>query len=171
MSNTGSDFSNAFKTAQNYVAKALRVQDFYWVFLRNSEFRQACSVVHDFADDIIFLSASRTHQQTPPTFLDSLARRYPDRSLLRSNIINTPIAGRDTVACTVEWTFYLLLRHPAALQKLRQEILEASCSHPARTDLISMVARSSASSYPPSHTNSDQALVQIFHRNTSPSSL
>ena len=39
------DFAQAFNTAQDYVAKRMRLQDLYWL-VGGSKFRQACATVH-----------------------------------------------------------------------------------------------------------------------------
>ncbi|KAL8779064.1 MAG: hypothetical protein Q9194_001633 [Teloschistes cf. exilis] len=44
---------------------------------------------------------------------------------LRSQIINILVAGRDTTACLLSWTLFLLVRHPEVLAKLREEISAA----------------------------------------------
>lgn len=118
------DFAAAFNTAQDFVAKRMRLQDLYWL-VGGSKFRQACATVHSFADRIIDknLSADRTEDRKGKyIFLDSLADACPDRRILRSQIINVLIAGRDTTACLIVWTFFLLVRHPQVLQKLREEV-------------------------------------------------
>ena len=53
-----------------------------------------------------------------------MAKKTPNRTALRSQIINILTAGRDTTACLLSWTFFLLTRHPQVLQKLRVEISE-----------------------------------------------
>lgn len=118
------EFALAFNTAQDYVAKRMRLQDLYWV-VGGSKFREACNIVHSFADRIIDKNLSRKDKEdglTKYIFLDSLAQACPDRKLLRSQIINVLVAGRDTTACTIMWTFFMLVRHPDQLLKLKEEI-------------------------------------------------
>jgi len=43
---------------------------------------------------------------------------------LRSQLLNILLAGRDTTAGLLGWTFYLLVRHPEVYDKLRRTILE-----------------------------------------------
>lgn len=119
------DFAIAFNTAQDYVAKRMRLQDLYWI-VGGSKFRQACNTVHSFADRIIDKNLSRDRKEAglqKYIFLDSLAQACPDRKLLRSQIINVLVAGRDTTACTIMWTFFMLVRHPDKLSKVKKEIL------------------------------------------------
>ncbi len=46
-----------------------------------------------------------------------------DRQLIRDEISNILIAGRDTTACTLTFAVYRLAEHPNILQRLREEIL------------------------------------------------
>ncbi|OCT46538.1 Cytochrome P450 [Cladophialophora carrionii] len=100
-------FSDAFNTAQGYVAKRFRLMDIYWL-VGGVRFKKACRDVHRFADQIIErnLSGDRYKKEDggSSTFLDTLARSVPDRSALRSQIINLLVAGRDTTACLLAWS-------------------------------------------------------------------
>lgn len=100
------DFASAFNTAQDYVAKRMRLQDLYWL-VGGSEFQKACRDVHRFADQIIdrnLLKKSIDNQEKQSSvFLESLADSTPDRKALRSQIINILVAGRDTTACLMSW--------------------------------------------------------------------
>lgn len=136
------EFALAFNTAQDIVAKRMRLQDLYWL-VGGSKFRQACATVHSFADRIIDknLSADRDEDRKGKyVFLDTLAKACPDRNILRSQIINVLIAGRDTTACLIVWTFFLLVRHPVVLRKLREEVISTigDASNITRTQLRSM---------------------------------
>lgn len=46
-----------------------------------------------------------------------------DRQLIRDEISNILLAGRDTTACTLTFAVYRLAEHPNILQRLREEIL------------------------------------------------
>ena len=102
-----SEFASAFNTAQDFIAKRMRLQELYWL-LDGRKFRQACSDVHRFADQIIDRNLSRDLKriegQKKYVFLDFLARNTPDRKALQSQIINILVAGRDTTACLISWT-------------------------------------------------------------------
>lgn len=43
---------------------------------------------------------------------------------LRDIVLNFVIAGRDTTAQALSWTFYMLLLHPRVESKLLKEVLE-----------------------------------------------
>ena len=102
-----SEFASAFNTAQDFIAKRMRLQDLYWL-VGGRKFRKACDHVHRFADQVIDRNLSRdstrVEGQKRYVFLDFLAGNTPDRKALRSQIINILVAGRDTTACLISWT-------------------------------------------------------------------
>ncbi|KAF2094166.1 cytochrome P450 [Rhizodiscina lignyota] len=57
------------------------------------------------------------------TFLHALAKYTRDPKVIRDQIIAILLAGRDTTAATLCWTFYQLSNYPATYAKLRREIL------------------------------------------------
>lgn len=100
-------FAKSFNTAQAYVAKRFRLQDFYWM-IGGKEFRNACNEIHHFADQIINRNLSVHSEgdgkEQKYVFLRSLAQKTLDRTALRGQIINILAAGRDTTACLLSWT-------------------------------------------------------------------
>lgn len=56
------------------------------------------------------------------TFINDLQNEHQDVRLVRDQVINVLIAGRDTTAATMSYVFRLLVRHPRVLKKLRSEI-------------------------------------------------
>jgi cytochrome P450 len=109
---SGPDFASAFNTAQDYIAKRMRLQDLYWL-VGGSEFDKACKIVHSFADQIIERNLNRDREmdddQGKYVFLDFLAKNTSDRTALRSQIINILVAGRDTTACLISWTMLVTM--------------------------------------------------------------
>lgn len=100
-------FSTAFDLAQKYAVKRFRLLDLYWI-IGGGEFRAACKTVHAFADEIIDRNLSNdTFNHGEPNsnhgFLRSISVAYPDRDMLRGQIINILVAGRDTTACLLSW--------------------------------------------------------------------
>jgi len=133
-------FATAFNTAQQWVTKRFRLLDLYWM-INPSEFRQACRDVHEFADQIIDRNLSSNRSEPTDSgkyvFLDTVAENTSDRTALRGQIINLLAAGRDTTACLLSWTFFLLVRHPHVMEKLRTEVSSECSSNPnlSRSDL------------------------------------
>ena len=131
-------FGGAFNTAQRILAQRFRFPDIYWM-IGGSKFRRACNDVHCFANEIIDRNLSRSSGKNR-VFLDAVAESTADRDSLRGQIISLLMAGRDTTACLMTWTFFLLVRHPRILETLRAEI-NSNCSDPAsltRADLRKM---------------------------------
>ena len=117
-------FADASNTAQDYVARRFRLLDLYCL-IGGKDFRDACETVHSFADKIINRNLSHEiieGEEGQYFFLQAMAKKTPSRIALRSQIINILTAGRDTTACLLSWTFFLLIRHPRVLGNLRAEI-------------------------------------------------
>ncbi|KAF2830675.1 cytochrome P450 alkane hydroxylase [Ophiobolus disseminans] len=129
-------FATAFDTAQKWVTNRFRLLDLYWL-VDGREFRQACRDVHRFADQIIdrnlSSSCSEEKESGRYVFLDTTAQNTSDRAALRGQIINLLTAGRDTTACLLSWTFFLLKRHPNVTAKLRAELTPTGASPSALT--------------------------------------
>jgi cytochrome P450 len=68
--------------------------------------------------------ASKTKAEEGYTFLHALASFTRDRKVLRDQLVAVLLAGRDTTASTLSWTFYELARAPEVWRKLREEIIE-----------------------------------------------
>ena len=68
--------------------------------------------------------ATKTKSEEGYTFLHALASFTRDRKVLRDQLVAVLLAGRDTTASALSWTFYELARHPDVVVKLRQEIME-----------------------------------------------
>lgn len=57
-------------------------------------------------------------------FTDALSNYTKDRKVLRDQLLNTLIAGRDTTAATLSFLFYELAYHPDVYAKLREEVIK-----------------------------------------------
>ena len=160
-------FDEAFNKAQAVVAKRFRLPDLYWM-IGGSDFRRACIVVHDFVDQLIDRNVFRGYGKSN-VFLDEVAESTADRVALRGQILSLLVAGRDSTACLLTWTFFLLVRHPQVLKKLREEI-ENKCSDPAsltRTSLREMtylqnVLKETLRLYPSAPVNERKANKNTF---------
>ncbi|KAK4446132.1 cytochrome P450 alkane hydroxylase, partial [Podospora aff. communis PSN243] len=122
------NFATAFDLAQSYVIQRFRLLDLYWL-IGGRKFREACRQVNEFADKVIDqnldegISSQQDNSETGRyVFLRAAAKSFPDRAALRGQIVNILAAGRDTTACLLSWTFFLLVRHPKVMQKVRAEI-------------------------------------------------
>ncbi|KAK7508997.1 cytochrome P450 52A12 [Phyllosticta citriasiana] len=124
-------FAYAFDKAQWYLSQAARLDSKYWL-MHTKTFRQHCSEVHAFVDYFVQLALSREKGSAPPkdahgknkyVFLQALADETRDPVLLRDQLLNILLAGRDTTASLLSWTFWLLAQHPDVWTKLRSAIL------------------------------------------------
>ncbi|KAK3352624.1 cytochrome P450 alkane hydroxylase [Lasiosphaeria hispida] len=121
------NFAAAFDLAQSYIIQRFRLLDLYWL-IGGRKFYEACRQVNEFADKVI----EQNLRDTPSgddeietgryIFLRKVAKSFPDRAALRGQIVNILVAGRDTTACLLSWTFYMLVRHPKVMEKVRAEI-------------------------------------------------
>lgn len=142
-STDGLNFAKAFDTAQDLVAKRFRLLDFYWL-IGGSKFRQSCNLAHDFIDEIIAQRQATTEMGKENhdryIFFDAVAESSPNKEALRGQLMNILLAGRDTTACLLSWIFYLLVRHPQVLLRVRTEINSVAgvAMDVTRNDLKSM---------------------------------
>ncbi|PQE13010.1 n-alkane-inducible cytochrome P450 protein [Rutstroemia sp. NJR-2017a BBW] len=106
------------------LAKRFRLTPFHFIY-NPGRFRRACQKVHRFVERYI----QQSKQQTGNTardqsswFLDQLVEGSRTDAEIRDQLLNVLLAGRDTTACCLSWTFRLLVRHPNVMKRLRQEI-------------------------------------------------
>lgn len=103
------EFSRAFNEAQHQLARRGRLGDLYWL-LGGRSFRQACKVVHQFVDSIVADGLARSQGDVPCVqsgefvFLDALIAETEDPKVIRDQLVNILLAGRDTTACLLSWT-------------------------------------------------------------------
>ncbi|KIJ61016.1 hypothetical protein HYDPIDRAFT_97522 [Hydnomerulius pinastri MD-312] len=74
------------------------------------------------------------------TLLDHLVNYTEDLTVIRDEILNIMIAGRDTTAGTLTFVVYMLSQHPDVLHRLREEILSkvGSSRRPTLEDMRDM---------------------------------
>ena len=108
----GLAFADAFDTGQHYLAVRGRLGDLYWLF-GGKKFRAACNFVHSFVDKIVLDALSKRSDETSTRleaekekylFIDALITRTRDPIIIRDQLVNVLLAGRDTTACLLSWT-------------------------------------------------------------------
>ncbi|KAI9795453.1 MAG: hypothetical protein M1835_005787 [Candelina submexicana] len=120
-------FANCFDYASMISAIRLRLADFHWAYTPKA-FTKACDTVKRYASHFVdeaLKNRERSHSQSKSQSQDLIRDLYealksPD--LVRDQLVHVLIAGRDTTACLMSWTFFLLVRHPNVLYRLRQEV-------------------------------------------------
>ncbi|OKL61914.1 hypothetical protein UA08_02610 [Talaromyces atroroseus] len=119
------DFAENFDTAQNFVVQRFRLLDLYWL-IGGQKFQRSCATVHDFVDDIIENSQREAQKDSRKAsrylFFNTIAQKYNDKKAVRDQLVNVLLAGRDTTACLLTWTFHLLAQHQRVLKCLLDEI-------------------------------------------------
>jgi cytochrome P450 len=127
-------FGPAFDRANQASVTRGRLMELYFLYSPPSFWRD-CNKVHQFVDQYVdralksTQSFKRTYQEEKDepsnyVFLHELAKVTRDKTQLRSEVLNILLAGRDTTAGLLAWTFYLLARHPEKYSKLRAEIVQ-----------------------------------------------
>jgi cytochrome P450 len=131
----GLAFGKSFDRANTVVVLRAYLMDLYFLY-STAEFRKDCADIQDFARYYVDRALAEdqqpeTNKSTPgaPTesgyvFLRELVKETKDPEELRSQLLNILLAGRDTTAGLLGWTFYLLSRHPEVYAKLRTIVIE-----------------------------------------------
>ena len=102
-------FAHAFDYAQHRLAVRGRLGDLYWL-VGGRKFRESCKVVHKFVDGVVAKALANDEKQSVGDdgeryiFLQALISRTRDPVVLRDQLINILLAGRDTTACLLSWT-------------------------------------------------------------------
>jgi hypothetical protein len=151
-----SSFGQSFDAANLVVSYRSRLMDLYYLYSPTS-FRKNCQRVHRFAEYYVnkALTGSLPSKGKPNSegsstkhryvFLQELAKATSDPLELRSQVLNILLAGRDTTAGLLSWTFYLLARHPNVYAKLRSAILDQFGSYSSGHAAISFESLKSCS--------------------------
>ena len=102
-------FAKDFDAGQSGLAKRFRLAPFHFLY-NPRHFRQACSSVHRFVEHYIDeLDLMKTKGLVESHTIGFIGHLAPDSSssktALRNQILNVLIAGRDTTACCLSWTW------------------------------------------------------------------
>ncbi|RFU72447.1 cytochrome p450 [Trichoderma arundinaceum] len=125
------DFAESFNDVQRIQNILVRVSRLRWLIPKRAYFaglRVINHFVNHFIQRALRMSpdelAAHTKSDKDYTFLHELASFTRDPKMLRDQIVAVLLAGRDTTASTLSWAIYELSRHPQAVTRLRNEILE-----------------------------------------------
>ncbi|KAL6238504.1 hypothetical protein BDW75DRAFT_201469 [Aspergillus navahoensis] len=134
--NNAQGFANAFNTSLDYLNWRSVAGNFYWM-ITSKEFRDANKRVHEVVDYYVHqaIDTKKHPEKKAPgryIFAEALAADNDDPKVLRDNMLNILLAGRDTTASLLSSTFFYLARHPAVWEKLRRAIIEefGDAQHP-----------------------------------------
>ena len=122
------EFASAFaevQRVQDLIARAgglhfLIPKGKYWAGLKVIN-----AFVEQFIEQTLCLNVEDLKGKTNQSFLEALAANgIRDRRTIRDQVVAVLLAGRDTTAGTLSFTFKELSAHPEIVRKLRKEILE-----------------------------------------------
>ena len=122
-------FAEAFNETQKDLAVRTYLQVLYFLYNPPS-FWKNTKVVHKFAKRFVnkALNLSKDeleeHCKHHYTFLYELAKHTRDPKVLQDQLLNIMVAGRDTTAGLLSFTFFELARNPEVWQKLKDEIYQ-----------------------------------------------
>jgi cytochrome P450 len=127
---------------------------------RNRRFRRAAATLDALVYDII--DGRRRAGETGDDLLGMLMAARDEeigdgmsRGQLRDEVMTFLLAGHETTAVALAWTWYLLARHPAIAESARDEVLAALGDRPptladlTRMPLARMVVEEAMRLYPP----------------------
>ncbi|KAK6455353.1 cytochrome P450 52A13 (DH-ALK2) [Scheffersomyces xylosifermentans] len=122
-----STFAESFNQSQVYLASRAYLQAFYWL-LNGRQFHEWNKDVHTVAKYFVNRALSFSPQELDEksknsyVFLYELAKQTRDPQVLQDQLLNILVAGRDTTAGLLSFTFYQLARNPEIFDKLKSEI-------------------------------------------------
>jgi cytochrome P450 len=107
---------------------------------RTKTFKYVDSYIDELFSRRTTQSAKTTEQgkQKKYVFLEELANQTSDRTILRDQILNVLLAGRDTTACLLSNMFFMVARHPHVWAKLQAEVKELHGNRPTYDKLRNM---------------------------------
>lgn len=125
------DFTVAFEHASG--ATAERFQNPLWFItemVTGAKLRRSLRTVKSYGERIVTSAvAERTmHKGVSGSLIQSLLDAIGDETLVADAALNYLSAGRDTVAQALTWTFYLLMKHPGVVDKVRREVQQNGLS-------------------------------------------
>ena len=102
-------FASSFDHGSFVSALRSRLGDFYWAY-RPQSYKNACRDVKVYADRIVRKTLNERDRNISKEttedygFIDDLYKEMKDPDLVRDQLINVLLAGRDTTACLLAWT-------------------------------------------------------------------
>lgn len=127
------DFAQAFADAQTIIAQRPRKSWLWPLFeIFKDDTAAPMRIVNSFIDPILneaiakkkpCASGEKNGDDNDTTLLDHLVQMTTNPVVLKDEILNILIAGRDTTAGTLTVALYLLSTHPHVMTRLREEVM------------------------------------------------
>lgn len=108
-------FGSSFNEASLISSMRVRLSDFYWAYTP-SRYSRACQVIKKYTDDYVNQALEEIKGQENGVtsnryvFIKELYDELGDPALVRDQLVNVLMAGRDSTACLMSWTLYVLLK-------------------------------------------------------------
>ncbi|KZS95287.1 cytochrome P450 monooxygenase CYP63 [Sistotremastrum niveocremeum HHB9708] len=129
------EFASAFESAQQVIIERSRF-GVAWpvVELFGDRTLQYVQAIRNFLDPMVkraldekqkAKAAGIEKHAEDTNFLDYLATNTDDPEMIRFELLNILLASRDTTACLLTYTIYLLAQYPEVLARVREEALNA----------------------------------------------
>ncbi|KAI6151601.1 cytochrome P450 [Pisolithus tinctorius] len=146
-------FARAFSQAQSQAAFRGRFGSFwrlaeFWSDRIQKEMDVCHKLINPVLKDALEMKGKRSTGQggteekgaLEDTLLEHLVSCTEDPTVIRDEIVNILIAGRDTTAATLTFLVYMLSQHPDVLKRLRAEVLSkvGSSRRPTYDDVRDM---------------------------------
>lgn len=120
-------FADSFNLSQSYLASRAYSQMFYFL-INPKEFRDSNVRVHKFCKHYVEKALSTSQEELDKKskdgyiFLYELVKQTRNPKVLQDQLLNILLAGRDTTAGLLSFTFFELARNPEIFEKLKTEI-------------------------------------------------
>ncbi|TCD71088.1 hypothetical protein EIP91_000180 [Steccherinum ochraceum] len=136
-------FAQAFEMAQEVIVGRTH-QGYFWPAFQlfNDDLQPHVDVIDKWIEPMIsrvlenksqMRKAGLSSQVDQSTFLEYLAEHTEDPQVIKDQLLNVLLAGRDTTAALLTFVLYMMAMHPEVARKMRTEVLEQIGSHDAPT--------------------------------------
>ncbi|XXG95507.1 hypothetical protein Hte_001771 [Hypoxylon texense] len=124
-------FDDKFFEAASYVGHRIKLSNMYWVY-DGLAYRRVCrelfAMVDAYITDVRRRSAARTEAEKEDGMHSNMVEEMEAQGASQRDMVNQTmhllVAGMDTSAAALGWTFSMLAAHPEEYQKLREAVIE-----------------------------------------------
>ncbi|CUM62545.1 uncharacterized protein PRCAT00000097001 [Priceomyces carsonii] len=122
-------FAESFNVSQQYLSSRAYSQFLYFL-INNKEFRSNNAKVHKFCKYYVDKALNTSQDELDKKskdgyiFLYELVKQTRNAKVLQDQLLNILLAGRDTTAGLLSFTFFELARNPRIWEKLKEEIYD-----------------------------------------------
>ena len=137
LANPQVQFAEAFEEVQRVQSVLSRTGPF-GKFIPRGRFWESLKIINDFVepfiDSVLRMNIADLKERTVQSFLHALAATGTrDRKVIRDQVVAVLLAGRDTTAGALSFTFQELSNNPRIVSRLRREIIDHVGPHEAPT--------------------------------------